>query len=908
MKLLKAKLVGYKGLYNGLGLTTFNLDLTKSRHPIIMIKGNNGSGKSTLFNALHMFPDNNSVLIDNMECRKELLYICDGILYTIKIIHGVNKSGRIPTKAYLIKETPNGEVILNPNGNVSSYLDALEEEFLLDSNFQSLSQLGVEDRGIVDMKPSERKKFVGSILKETEIYNEIYKSVSSKSAIYKNSINSIASKINTITNNGDIVSLTEKKNSIDKTIKNFESKRNYINQKVIELESKLSSYDPSVIETLKTLKEDIESINRNKSQELINFNTKLNTLAYSNKCVLSISETSRIIKEINFVKSKINKIDEEYLEINKVINDLMIKNESLLSKIEDRNNFIESLKDEENYTDYIEELKKIKEEKAKFEPIVKSFKIHDIQSMSSEQLKNGLNSVKKIAETFDTIRSCTELDIIEKSIERLRNNMNTSLYDELSKGKESLSLLANQINEELIENYKRIEKYSILKNRPKECKINNCYFIKDAISIDIDLENQTNKILLEKSNKIKEEISNIDMKLKEESKINDFMVKYMSVLKGIIDSNAYILKKISTLNHLANINNIYELLITGYSFPELDSIDEKIVNSNIIDIYKDLSIKEDKYSVYEINYNKQQKKLEQTLNELENLNQESSKLLEKINLNKDVNQNHIENKIKFESELMCLEELLEIANKYKDYSNLLIPKEHEYELILKSNIDIESVQKEIDLLNNEIFDIENNLVSLNKEKSDIDYKIRLYSDYQEELKALNDEYKKIELIKKATSTSTGIQTVFMSIYMNKILSTANNLLSFLFNGEFELGRFIINQREFRIPCYGNGLVNEDISTMSTSQKCMMSLVLSFALLCQSSIKYNILKLDEIDGGLDNDNRSIFVDTLYRLIDLLKSEQCFIISHNNEMNIDECDLIVLRSTDTYQGNILYNYNN
>jgi hypothetical protein len=121
--------------------------------------------------------------------------------------------------------------------------------------------------------------------------------------------------------------------------------------------------------------------------------------------------------------------------------------------------------------------------------------------------------------------------------------------------------------------------------------------------------------------------------------------------------------------------------------------------------------------------------------------------------------------------------------------------------------------------------------------------------------------------------------------MGNIILKANELLSLIFNGQFIIQPFVINEAEFRIPCLGNGLVNDDISSMSTSQICMISMILSFAILSNSSTDYNILKLDEIDGGLDTENRIQFIGLLKQLITMVGCEQCFLISHNMEYDAD-----------------------
>lgn len=171
------------------------------------------------------------------------------------------------------------------------------------------------------------------------------------------------------------------------------------------------------------------------------------------------------------------------------------------------------------------------------------------------------------------------------------------------------------------------------------------------------------------------------------------------------------------------------------------------------------------------------------------------------------------------------------------------------------------------------------------------------------------KYSKLDKIKYYSSPSTGIQTLFMELYMNKIISISNDLLGYLFNGEYMLQRFIINDSEFRIPCVSDRLMHDDISSMSTAQKSMISMILSFALLHQSSTKFNIIKLDEIDGALDTSNREYFTTLLDNLMRLLNCEQCFIVSHNNELNSYNCDLIILRNdtNENYAGNVIWKYN-
>ena len=85
----------------------------------------------------------------------------------------------------------------------------------------------------------------------------------------------------------------------------------------------------------------------------------------------------------------------------------------------------------------------------------------------------------------------------------------------------------------------------------------------------------------------------------------------------------------------------------------------------------------------------------------------------------------------------------------------------------------------------------------------------------------------------------------------------------------------------------------DISFMSDSQLSMISMIISFALLHKASESYNIIKLDEVDNNLDNDNRLQFSVLVERIMAILNFHQCVIISHNNEIDLSNVDMIVFK---------------
>ena len=241
MRFLYAKLTGYIGIYNGLGLNSIEIDFSKAKNNITVISGANGCGKSTLLNALNVFPDSNDSFVPTMIASKQLRIFDDGVVYDIFINHPLDNHGnRATTKASIMK---NG-VELNPNGNVSSYKEIIFNEFDLDSNYITLSHLSGNDRGLADKKPGERKKFVASISSSLDVYNDMYKNLNKKSNVYKNYISNLTSKIGNI---GDESYLRSTLLSLNTRYDNIKKQIEDLKTSVIESKTILSINDPNGI-------------------------------------------------------------------------------------------------------------------------------------------------------------------------------------------------------------------------------------------------------------------------------------------------------------------------------------------------------------------------------------------------------------------------------------------------------------------------------------------------------------------------------------------------------------------------------------------------------------------------------------------------------------------------------------
>jgi len=91
-----------------------------------------------------------------------------------------------------------------------------------------------------------------------------------------------------------------------------------------------------------------------------------------------------------------------------------------------------------------------------------------------------------------------------------------------------------------------------------------------------------------------------------------------------------------------------------------------------------------------------------------------------------------------------------------------------------------------------------------------------------------------------------------------------------------------------------GINHDDITSMSSAQISLISMIISIALLSQTSTKLNIIVGDEIDAPFDSENRREFISILYQLMYMVNASQCVLITHNSEIPMDDCDIILLKS--------------
>src|SRR5574343_257369 len=203
LKITHLYLKNFAHIFSGLGKYEIDLDFTESDKVINIIVGKMGTCKTVILGSLQPFQsfgtldvrNQDSLILPNEDGQKIIEYADGPNVYKITHNYAWNKTTH-NVKSYIER---NGEE-LNPNGNQSSFKDIIEREFGIEQNFLRLLRLGSNVSNVINMKSTERKTFIASLLKDAEVYSILYKKLNdnmkelnAKASILSNKLNHISS-------------------------------------------------------------------------------------------------------------------------------------------------------------------------------------------------------------------------------------------------------------------------------------------------------------------------------------------------------------------------------------------------------------------------------------------------------------------------------------------------------------------------------------------------------------------------------------------------------------------------------------------------------------------------------------------------------------------------------------------
>lgn len=894
MRLLRLRLENYIGIYNGMGLNHIEIDFSKCIHKVLIIKGDNGTGKSTIFKALTPLADSSINFIPDKTAIKEIAYETDfQTILNIKYESVVKDGIRRPTKCYLNRLNPDGSIEnLNPSNNITTAKEVIYDILGIDDNFITLSQLSANKKGLGGLKPSERKRYVNSIISSLAVFNNIHKMISTKSTVLKSIIDSYVTKLNQI-GNVAIVEDAIKKDTL--ALKELDNKKNGLISEIATIKAELSRLDTSgnFLNDYKDL-----------SMRKIILEKEIRELPdieeYSEEKLIQYEkDMARYEANEEMLSSRAKEILDNELELSNNVTELQIK--------------LDSLYDKDHMDDLNSKIESTKKELESYKPFFSLFETY--KNISEQDYETVKLVIEKFNSTVETIFQTYSETVRKESMNSLRTGKNEVVLDHT----EILSGLEKQL-EDL-----RTEKRDVefLNNRskdynkiPDDCNHkSDCPFIKDIVEAKNLLKSRQSLYSL--STKINSTLDAIESakNLAEENMMKTQCLYEMKSILEYIQSMSKIIRKFPGTESLDSINTLYHNIEYGIRL-NFESVDKYQEFKNISTI---VSALEDDLHSYEsakeklISANAEirilQEKIDTDLKNLSTIRDSKVSVLAEIEKIRS-------SKLEIKSVLDSIRYAKINKEKFEEVSEELQSITSKIDSMEKDTVAIKELTDRLNRRGAELSALQNtDLPALTKAIEENTYRIVLFEQYTRDSQEYGAKYNEIQMIKKYTSIH-GIQTVYMSVFMNSILNMTNDLLTLLFRGRFTLQPFIINENEFNIPCADSeGRVREDISLMSDSQLSMISMLISFVLLRNSSNKYNIIKLDEVDDNLDNMNRIQFSILIEQIMIDLGFDQCLIISHNNELDLSNTDIVILKmesqemidSLYNSGGNIVFSYN-
>lgn len=915
MRILELTLENYAGIYNGLELDKITIDFSKCRHKICLIKGDNGSGKSTIMKALKPLPEGNESFIPGRRAYKRIVYFntMTNESYALEFIHEVNAKGeRMTPKAHIYHTNNLVSNDLNPSGNVTSAKEIIFNLFNLDPCYLSLMQLTSNKRGMADMKPAERKKFVNSILNNVDAYNDMYKALSKKTVVYKGLISNLESRLSTI---GDITKLDIEYGVLNKNITEYEE--------VLDGEKELKNKAEAVIIALDptgTLRQEFKKITSELDNHYVNSELLKEQLEEYKEKYNIIGDVSDSVDKL---KASLNKQENDKSNLENHITELLKQREVDTIELSTKTAKLKDINEEHNLEEYKLYKKAVVVKKHDIEQSVYSNTGIDIKNgipFSRDMLVNSITVLSQVKGRL-TEPDFANMDFLSECMEEFGHARDGEIS---SKSILQASIKVIKTKNEELEKLKSIKREmevlklsfeDVLNERPKTCKIDDCSFIKNAVAqkakydeyASMHVDDRINECIctINKAEQDKEFYENVENGYKElcilREKINAIRPFINSIsdesIKKPLDSifsyqfNRNLMQNINNFNH--TVEFLYEHIDMANSFEEYKECLRQIAEYD--KMIEKLTSNETLINLLSTDIDKLNASLSSTLKEIEDSKQHIAILDMNIEKTKQL--------------IKTWEAYIKVYNENKEeekaIAELLKTKkkmEFDQDRLFAAYKTIEDGKGKVD-------EVLNILNPLRKKKNDIETTIKLASSYIEELKQHKNILNKLEVIKYYTSPTTGIQLIFASIYLSKILDKANAILSTLFGGIFNLLQFVITEDEFRIPvAVQGGLNHDDITSMSSAQIALISMIISISMLSQASTTMNIIVGDEIDASLDPENRRRFFDILVALMDLIHSEQSVLISHNSEYTQNECDVIWLRNQAhvNEEGNVIWSY--
>lgn len=834
-----------------------SLDMSNRTSNICIIAGPNGSGKTFLLSSLTPFANlggvdvrDNSTPIEKGENGFKEIELCNGNdSYTIQHYYTPSKASH-SVKSFIQK---NG-VEQNPNGNVTSFKIYLSDELGITPNYMKLLRLGGNVKSLISAKATERKEII------TEMLNNMNDTLDH--ILYYNKMS------------GE--SLKEVKHTM------------------ANLSVQIDRLHISSMEGLEIAIESLKEKETTYNNRLADIRKEKGALEY---VITSIGDIDEIRASFKEARKQYDSIDRGMktipsgITVEEVDNDLNRLTDSKASAVRIRDMRITR---RSNEMDALDESISQKEELSQ---ILKHMEDADTEIKELIKLRNDL--ITKCTGTATDYEGFTQRITVDevKSIISVLSSLQSKLDVVYSFGEKPMKRVVQLMRDDMdVNSY--IERHIIAYHIAEAEREHSSTIIRELTSI-IDLAEPLQCTMNCPGKKLYDHIKEIAKKKvdspTEDSEFLNYMRHIYIVISDVHDSlisNSGLLQKLpKVISDKLTDNIILKNIEKRVSIYDIEVLNEFLTYLTNYEIYKkDLEeierLKKEIDSKSKANeftyFTKQMETLERTIKEHRTNINEINYLLEES-----------------DKTIQACDDDIEEHNRWKD---VLLHKEELSSTIEELTEKIGKYERAHSKLKDEIIPDEkvcdNTIQRCTKDLYELEYKKRSYIDLTAQLEKQQDLYDKINIIKKATSTKEGIPMYMMQTYLQRIKDKVNQLLE---NGysELKVSDFVLSADEFNIPyIVRNEYLVDDVNYASQGEQTFLGTALAiaissmrYALKKHKNDGYNIYYLDEVDGPLDSEKSSKWIEFLENIFQTANVEQAFVITHKNMFSSYLVDLIV-----------------
>lgn len=833
------------------------LDMSNRTSNICIIAGPNGSGKTFLLSSLTPFSNlggvdvrDNSSPVEKGENGYKEIEICNGNdTYSIQHYYSPSKTSH-SVKSFIQK---NG-IEKNPNGNVTSFKNYLSDELGITPNYMKLLRLGGNVKSLISAKATERKEIITEMLNNM---NDTLDYILSYNKMATENLKGIKQVIASLSSQIDRLHVTSL-DGIESEIKILKDQSEVYNLRLADLRKEKGALE-YVISSIGDIDE-IKKAYKEAQKQYVNIEKGLKTIPSD----ITLDEIESSLAELDRSRVAATRTRDMLLtkrdsEMEALDSDISQKEElsQILKRMEDTETEIKELV--KLRSDLIDKCTKVTTEYDGFNPKITVEEVKSIISIfSSLQSKLdvvyafGEKPVKRVIELINDgidVAAYIESHIIAYHIAEAEREHSSTIIRELTSIidlAEPLQCVMDCPGKKLYDHIKEISTKKV--NSP----IEDGEFLNYMRHIYTVISDARNTILDNKGI-----ISKLPTKICDEFTDNKIL-KRIEKRVPIYD--------ITLLNDFLTYLTNYEIYLKDLEEVKRlkKEIDDRSKTSEFAYLTKQMESLEKSIEEHKMN-----------MNELKYLVENSDKSIEGFEDKMSENNRWKDVLLHKEELTSAMKELSDKISTYDEATHKL-----QDDIMLSESVCVKRIQ------------------TCSKELYELEYKKRSYIDLNAQLQKQTDLYDKINIVKKATSTKEGIPMYMMMAYLQKIKNKVNELLS---NGysELKVADFILSADEFSIPyTVRDEYLIDDVNYASQGEQTFLGTALAIAISSMrytlkkhKSTGYNVYYLDEVDGPLDIEKSSRWIEFLESIFQTANVEQAFVITHKNMFSSYLVDLIV-----------------